>query len=569
MAPHGTVQTTGAGNGNGVAVKLEPFNGWMNDQGFDGSIEQHTPIELSVTGNIPTYAAGTLYRTGPGGYKLKTNNGTELAMSHWFDGFSKVHRFKLQPNDDSSNTRVFYNSRSICDDHLENMRKSNDFAGFSFGNKRDPCESFFKKAQSSFKAALDDRTSTRSSANIGVTVSINMPGNPTGLKSSTVDKSKAIQTLHTKTDSVIMEALDPETLEPLGIAKQTSLHPDLKGPLSAAHAKSDPVTGDIFNFNLNFGMQSEYKVFRVSAATGKTDILATIPDVPAYLHSMFLTADHVILCVWNSHLAKGGASIMWHRNVLDAISPFDESKPARWHVIDRKNGKGLLATYETPAFYSFHTVNAWTEESKTEPGKIDIICDLAAYVNLDVAKKFYYENIKSTAPGSDAYRGERGDTSRPLYRRYRLPDVPSEPSKGAKLGTIEFTSQMAQGMELPVLNGKYITKPHRYTYGIVDRGLSTFMDGLVKFDSETKSHIYWEEQGATPGEPIFVADPNGTSEDDGVILSVVLDGNSGKSYLVCLDAKTMTEVGKAQVEGVVGFGFHGAHVTERGEANDF
>ena len=29
-----------------------------------------------------------------------------------------------------------------------------------------------------------------------------------------------------------------------GLATQTVLHPELTGPLSAAHAKSDPVTGD-------------------------------------------------------------------------------------------------------------------------------------------------------------------------------------------------------------------------------------------------------------------------------------------------------------------------------------
>jgi len=51
------------------------------------------------------------------------------------------------------------------------------------------------------------------------------------------------------------------------------------------------------------------------------------------------------------------------------------------------------------------------------------------------------------------------------------------------------------------------------------------------------------------------------AEDDGVLLSVVLDGPAGKSYLLVLDAQTMTEVGRAQLDGVVGFGFHGTHVS--------
>ena len=67
----------------------------------------------------------------------------------------------------------------------------------------------------------------------------------------------------------------------------------------------------------------------------------------------------------------------------------------------------------------------------------------------------------------------------------------------------------------------------------------------------------------TAGEPIFVADPESEDEDGGVVLSVVLDGVAGKSYLLVLDAKEFKEVGRANVDGVVGFGFHGTHVPEK------
>ena len=40
----------------------------------------------------------------------------------------------------------------------------------------------------------------------------------------------------------------------------------------------------------------------------------------------------------------------------------------------------------------------------------------------------------------------------------------------------------------------------------------------------------------------------------------MLDGEKGKSYLVCLDAKTMTEMGRAGVDFAIALGFHGAHV---------
>jgi torulene dioxygenase len=84
------------------------------------------------------------------------------------------------------------------------------------------------------------------------------------------------------------------------------------------------------------------------------------------------------------------------------------------------------------------------------------------------------------------------------------------------------------------------------------------MDALIKHDnSEAQKHLLWEKHAHTPGEAIFVPDPDGTEEDYGALLTVVLDGRSGLSYLLVLDAKTMTEVARAEMDWAVPFGFHG------------
>ena len=82
----------------------------------------------------------------------------------------------------------------------------------------------------------------------------------------------------------------------------------------------------------------------------------------------------------------------------------------------------------------------------------------------------------------------------------------------------------------------------------------------------TQEPVFWREKGQSPGEPIFVADPRAGEgeEDKGVLLSVVLDGYKGKSYLLVLDARTMKEVGRAAMRGAVGFGFHGAWAGVKG-----
>jgi torulene dioxygenase len=115
--------------------------------------------------------------------------------------------------------------------------------------------------------------------------------------------------------------------------------------------------------------------------------------------------------------------------------------------------------------------------------------------------------------------------------------------------------------ELPMFHPDYRLKGLRYLGTVVDRGHSTLFDGLCKIDLESETRTCWENPwGHTPGEAIFIPNPNGSGEDDGVLLSVVLDGFQGKSYLLCLDARDMTELGRVQCDSVVGHGFHGCHV---------
>ncbi|KAJ5759347.1 hypothetical protein N7520_006503 [Penicillium odoratum] len=534
----------------------EHWNNWPNEKGFDPEYEERTPVELSVTGNVPAYAAGILYRTGPGKSQVETEDGQLFQLSHWFDGFSQTHRFQIIASDDpDSSIRVLYNSRFSTDALIEKVRKEGYHIGFA--DRRDPCKEAFNQFQTEYVP------SNPSEVNIGVTLSVNMPGLDAQSEESTErwSKSKGVQTLYAKTDRNVFKKLDPESLEPIGLASQTDLHPDLGGPLSAAHPRSDPATGDVFNFNLTPGPTSTYRVFHVSASTGKTSILATFPGTPAYIHSLNITEDYVVLCVWNSHV---NVQMLSQGSFKDTIMPTDPTQPATWYVIDRKHGRGLVATYESPAFFCFHTVNAFQEQSKEDPTKIDIVADLVRIDSSNFLDFVLYENMKSSLPTAKAFANNRGDDMRTAFSQFRLPNLPSEPNSEILRATMEWSSGKAFSPELPTMNPKFATKKHRYTYATSFRGESTLTDGIVKFDSENQETSLWAHHGQSPGEPIFVANPAGVDEDDGVLLSVVLDGSRNHSYLLCLDARNMTELGRATMKGAVGFGFHGQHVSTHG-----
>jgi torulene dioxygenase len=530
-------------------------------------------VELAVTGHIPAYAAGVLYRTGPGKSQIQAENGDILQLSHWFDGFSQTHRFQIKAADESMpSTRVFYNSRFSTDELVEELRETGNLDKVSFGQKRDPCKSILGKVQSEFEPEPEPQSKPEpepeterspSGVNIGVTLSINFPGldiKPGDESTSRWTNSEGIRTLYAKTDYNGFKKLDPETLEPIGLASQENLHPDLSGRLAASHARSDPVTGDMFNFNLSLGQTCTYRVFRVSASTGETTILATFDATPAYLHSLLITEDHVVLCIWNAHLNP----LALEESFMSAVLPTDPSQPAIWYVIDRKHGNGLIATYESPAFFCFHTINAWLEPSKEDPTKIDVVADLVRTDSSEFLRSAYYDNLISSRETAKAFHKKRDDFYRSSITRFRLPGIPSTPDPDVKKASIDWSVCKSMSPELPTMDPKRVTQKHRYVYAVTLRGESTFSDGIMKLDCDTQQVRLWACHGQSPGEPIFVADPQGTSEDDGVLLSVVLDGNSSKSYLLCLDAKDLTELGRAKVDGAIAFGFHGQHVPTMG-----
>lgn len=517
-------------------------------------------MELRVIGKIPDYAAGALYRTGPANYKINRSPQKDFEVSHWFDGFGQTHRFQIIP-DNNGTTRVFYSSRHQNDELKKSARDSGTYPSITFAQKRDPCIGIFGKVMSLFERA----SSKPSSYNVNVAIVPNLPGIESSKKDVAGDvpkHSSGVDSLWLTTDCSIIKELDPHTLEPIGVACQRVLHPLLSGPLSCAHAMSDPKTGDVYNYNLAFGRFATYRVFRVSASSGETEILATIAGTgvePAYLHSFFMTEDFVILCIWGARLDYYGLNVFLGRNVLDAVKPFDSSKPVKWFVIDRKHGRGIVAELESPAAFCFHTINAW--QTVNDKGQIDIICEYLEYKNLDILYEFYYFKIIST---SKEARNQKGTDSYPALTRYRLSNIGEKTIKretGNKLPQAELIRQMPRSGELPTINPQFRMKENRFLYSIVSRGYSTFMDGISKVDTLNNTTSYWENPvGHTPGEAIFIPDPDGIEEDDGVLLSVVLDGFQGTSYLLCLDGKTMREIGKAECDWVVGFGAHGHHV---------
>jgi carotenoid cleavage dioxygenase-like enzyme len=188
---------------------------------------------------------------------------------------------------------------------------------------------------------------------------------------------------------------------------------------------------------------------------------------------------------------------------------------------------------ETEAFFAFHHINAY------EAGD-HLLVDVACYPDARLVRQAELNHL----------RDEQGYINSGEFRRYRVP------LKGGR-ATYERIGQ--ELLELPVIHYRdYNTKPYRYAYGVgVRRGTQDFLNQLVKFDTMTGDTLTWHEAGCYPSEPVFAPAPQATREDEGVLLSVVLDTQAGRSFLLVQDAITFAEVARVPAPHWIPFSFHG------------
>merc|ERR1712203_35299 len=71
------------------------------------------------------------------------------------------------------------------------------------------------------------------------------------------------------------------------------------------------------------------------------------------------------------------------------------------------------------------------------------------------------------------------------------------------------------------------------------------------------NHGMWSQNSHYPGEVFFIPRPGAEAEDDGVLVTVVFDGEQKRSYLLLIDGQTFTEVNRSYLPFKVPFSFHG------------
>jgi carotenoid cleavage dioxygenase-like enzyme len=328
------------------------------------------------------------------------------------------------------------------------------------------------------------------------------------------------------TETPLPIAFDPQTLAQAGVVRYTDGH---DAPVSTAHPYVEPDRGRTITHLTDFGRQCQYHVCAIDPGTARRETLATLDvEQPSYMHSFGMTEHYVVLAEW--------PLVVDPLDLLLAGKPFIENfrwapaRGTRFRILRKRDG-AEVATCTADAAFAFHHVNAFERDGT-------IVCDVAAYPDAQIIDDLYLNRLR--APDSHPATGR--------LTRYRLP------LSGGPVAAERPTDAM---LELPRIDARRTGRPYRVVYGVGTRDPASFTDQLVKIDPETGAVTTWYEDGCFPGEPVFVPHPEGTAENAGLVLSVVLDAAADTSFLLVLDAATYAEVARATVPHAIPFGFHG------------
>jgi len=325
------------------------------------------------------------------------------------------------------------------------------------------------------------------------------------------------------------QLIDPQSLRVQGLVSYEG--DSLTGAVASAHPHFDFERQRVVSYATKFGLNGEVSIYEHGANERQRKVVGSwqTSRVP-YIHSFGLTPAHAIL-VAHPFVAEPREMLWSNRGYIDHFRWLPQDG-TRLVVIDRRTGE--LAEYETEPMFVFHTVNAFERGGET-------VLDVLGYPSADIVDQLRVPRMVERLP----------DLTPSLLRLSMRP--------GKRRAELETLSK--SGFEFPSTNYRRVNgKGYRFAWGAADghRADGRYTSSIVKFDLRTGKSQELSDGLRIYGEPVFVARPGGTDEDDGVLLSVGGPQRTDTSALAIIDARTMELVASAEVPSAIPLGFHGS-----------
>lgn len=327
-------------------------------------------------------------------------------------------------------------------------------------------------------------------------------------------------------------AFDPTTLETHGYVQYAG--PEPTGNIACAHLHWDPLAEEWVTFETAFGSPSKYHVYAMTDPADRRTIASIPVDRPAYMHSFALTPNYVVLTEFPLVVDPLDFFKPGRRGPFIENYEWRPERGTRFLVVDRETGD-LVAEPRTEAFFGFHHANAYEDNG-------ELVVDLETVPDAESLDTLSLDRLRA---------GEFGVFGGAL-ERFRIAG-----------DEIDRETIYEGSTALPTVSPERWCQKHRYVYAQDgDQPITDWPRAVSKIDTET-GHVEIFDDGENYfSEPIFVPRPGGTAEDDGVVLTVMLDVDAERSVLVVLGGESFSELARAPVPHAIPFDFHGRYFPE-------
>jgi all-trans-8'-apo-beta-carotenal 15,15'-oxygenase len=411
---------------------------------------------------VPTALRGTLFRNGAGRNDLAGH-----WFPHWFDGDGMISAIRF---DDAG---IHYFNRYVRTQNYRDETRAGRIVHRGFGKMRPG--GFIGNA-------------------------LRQPGNVSNI-SVVVDDERLLSLWEGGPPHV----LDPRTLETLGLE-------DFGGQVRAfsAHPKTDPESGELFNFGIDYGRKTTLTPYRLVKG-GLTRFAPIELPYPVMNHDFVLTANYLVFCL--GPILVHPLQMILGLTSFDGALRWDGGRPTLILLVPRAGGAARWI--ETEAFFQFHFANGFEEDGA-------IVVDLTRYPDFDTvgdALRNYWRSEWS-ADGMAALVRLRIDLATGTVERHAFPT--------------------GNANEFPRINPHYVATRHRYVYianNPTDQGIG-LQQRITRVDLESgasASHDFAPH--GYPGEPVFIPARRGGEEDEGFVVTLVFDAAANRTQIVGLDAR--------------------------------
>ena len=264
----------------------------------------------------------------------------------------------------------------------------------------------------------------------------------------------------------------------------------------------------------NYSKHAPYLHFGVVGPDNKLKRYIPVPTPgPRLPHDMAFTENYAIL---------NDLPVFWDAKLLERnihAVRLHESVPSRFALVPRAEGGGPIRWFEAEPTYVLHWLNAYEDGD-------EVILD-----------GYFQENPtpqprKDAPPGFEhmlAYLDEHSFL--PKLHRWRF-----------NLKTGETTEERLcdRILEFGMINGRYAGRKYRYGYSTIPEPGWFLFRGFVKHDLETGATVdYLLPEGVYASEAPFAPRVDAKDEDDGYLVTFLIDERNGTSECAIIDAKNL------------------------------